>query len=74
MTLPASQQHALDAIDDVLQSDEPQLATMFGVFTDLHQPGGDAGRRDAAARSVVGEVRGLGQVRAGPPLPPWPAA
>jgi hypothetical protein len=40
MTLPASQQHALDAIDDVLQSDEPQLATMFGVFTDLtHQEG-----------------------------------
>ncbi len=35
MTLPASQQHALDAIDDVLQSAEPQLATMFGVFTDL---------------------------------------
>ncbi len=35
MTLPASQQHALDAIDDVLQSAEPRLATMFGVFTDL---------------------------------------
>jgi hypothetical protein len=35
MTLPASQQHALDAIDDVLQSSEPRLATMFGVFTDL---------------------------------------
>jgi hypothetical protein len=35
MTLPASQQHALDAIDDVLQSAEPQLASMFGVFTDL---------------------------------------
>ena len=33
MTLPASQQHALDAIDDVLRSAEPQLATMFGVFT-----------------------------------------
>lgn len=37
MTLPASQQHALDAIDDVLQSAEPQLASMFGVFTDLTQ-------------------------------------
>ncbi|MGH3069563.1 MAG: hypothetical protein ACRDMI_13370 [Streptosporangiaceae bacterium] len=35
MTLPASQQHALDAINEVLQSAEPQLATMFGVFTDL---------------------------------------
>ena len=35
MTLPASQQHALDAIDDVLQFAEPQLASMFGVFTDL---------------------------------------
>jgi hypothetical protein len=35
MTLPPSQQHALDAIDDVLQSAEPRLATMFGVFTDL---------------------------------------
>jgi hypothetical protein len=35
MTLPASQQHALDAIDDVLQSAAPQLATMFGVFADL---------------------------------------
>ena len=35
MTLPASQQHALDAIDDVLQSAEPRLARMFGVFTHL---------------------------------------
>jgi len=35
MTLPAGQQRALDAIDDVLQSAEPRLATMFGVFTDL---------------------------------------
>jgi hypothetical protein len=35
MTLPASQQHALDAIDDVFQSGEPRLATMFGVFTHL---------------------------------------
>jgi hypothetical protein len=35
MTLPASQQHALDVIDDVLQSAEPRLATMFGVFTHL---------------------------------------
>jgi|GEM_PF-1773490 len=35
MTLPPSQQHALNAIDDVLQSAEPRLATMFGVFTDL---------------------------------------
>jgi hypothetical protein len=35
MTLPASQQHALDAIDDVLQSAEPRLARMFGVFTRL---------------------------------------
>jgi hypothetical protein len=37
MTLPASQQRALDAIDDVLESAEPQLATMFGVFTDLNR-------------------------------------
>ena len=35
MALPASQLHALDAIDDVLQSAEPHLATMFGVFTQL---------------------------------------
>lgn len=35
MTLPASQQHALDAIDDVLQATEPRLARMFGVFTHL---------------------------------------
>ena len=35
MTLPPSQQHALNAIDDVLQSAEPRLATMFGFFTDL---------------------------------------
>ncbi len=48
MTLPASQQRALDAIDDVLQSAEPRLATMFGVFTDLT-------RRDAmpAAETLV---------------------
>ena len=37
MTLPASQQHALDAIDEVFQSAEPRLATMFGVFTHLTQ-------------------------------------
>ena len=35
MALPPSQQHALNAIDDALQSAEPRLATMFGVFTDL---------------------------------------
>lgn len=35
MALPASQQHALNAIDDVLQSAEPRLATMFGVFSNL---------------------------------------
>jgi hypothetical protein len=35
MTLPANQQHALDAIDDLLQSTEPRLARMFGVFTHL---------------------------------------
>ena len=35
MTLPASQQHALDAIDDALQLTEPRLARMFGVFTHL---------------------------------------
>ena len=35
MTLPASQQHALNAIDEVFQSAEPRLATMFGVFTHL---------------------------------------
>jgi hypothetical protein len=35
MALPPNQQHALNAIDDVLQSAEPRLATMFGVFTDL---------------------------------------
>jgi hypothetical protein len=35
MSLPPSQQHALDAIDGVLQSAEPRLATMFGVFTHL---------------------------------------
>jgi len=35
MTLPPSQQHALDAIDGNLQTAEPMPATMFGVFTDL---------------------------------------
>jgi hypothetical protein len=35
MTLPSSQQHALDAIDGVLQLAEPRLATAFGVFNDL---------------------------------------
>jgi hypothetical protein len=35
MALPPSQQYALNAIDDVLQSAEPRLAIMFGVFTDL---------------------------------------
>jgi hypothetical protein len=35
MALPPSQQYALNAIDDVLQSAEPRLAMMFGVFTDL---------------------------------------
>ena len=35
MALPPSQQHALNEIGDVLQSAEPRLATMFGLFTDL---------------------------------------
>jgi hypothetical protein len=35
MTLPASQQHALDAIDDALQATEPRLARMFGIFAHL---------------------------------------
>jgi hypothetical protein len=35
LTLPTGQRRALDAIDNVLQSAEPRLATMFGVFTDL---------------------------------------
>ncbi len=37
MTLPGRQQHALDAIDDILQSAEPRLATMFGLFNDLNR-------------------------------------
>jgi hypothetical protein len=37
MSLPASQQHALDAIDDVLRSGDPRLARMFAVFTELTQ-------------------------------------
>jgi hypothetical protein len=35
MSLPASQQHALDAIDDGLQHGDPRLARMFAVFTRL---------------------------------------
>jgi hypothetical protein len=35
MSLPASQQHTLDAIDDGLQYGDPRLARMFAVFTRL---------------------------------------
>jgi hypothetical protein len=35
MSLPASQQHALNAIDDGLQDGDPRLARMFAVFTRL---------------------------------------
>ena len=35
MTLPARQQRALNAIDEVLRRADPPLATMFGVFTQL---------------------------------------
>ena len=35
MTLPARQQRALNAIDEVLRGADPRLATMFGVFTEL---------------------------------------
>jgi hypothetical protein len=35
MSLPASQQHALDAIDDGLRHGDPRLARMFAVFTRL---------------------------------------
>jgi hypothetical protein len=35
MSLPASQQHALDAIDVGLQTGDPRLARMFAVFTRL---------------------------------------
>jgi len=35
MSLPASQQHTLDAIDDRLRHGDPRLARMFAVFTRL---------------------------------------
>jgi hypothetical protein len=35
MSLPASQQHTLDAIGDGLRHGDPQLARMFAVFTRL---------------------------------------
>jgi hypothetical protein len=35
MSLPASQQHTLDAIDNGLQYGDPRLARMFAVFTRL---------------------------------------
>jgi hypothetical protein len=35
MTLPARQQRALTAIDEVLRRADPPLARMFGVFTEL---------------------------------------
>lgn len=35
MSLPASQQRALDAIDSDLRSADGQLASMFSVFTEL---------------------------------------
>ncbi len=35
MTLPARQQRALNAIDEVLRRADPPLASMFGVFTEL---------------------------------------
>jgi hypothetical protein len=35
MSLPASQQNALDAIDDGLRHGDPRLARMFAVFTRL---------------------------------------
>ena len=35
MTLPARQQRALNAIDEVLRRADPPLARMFGVFTEL---------------------------------------
>ena len=69
MTLPASQQHALDAIDDVLQSAEPRLATMFGVFTHL--------TRQEAMPAVETLPPGRWWTRyrlPGRPLPPRPAA
>ena len=38
MSLPASQQHALNAIDDGLRHGDPRLARMFAVFTRLTGP------------------------------------
>jgi len=35
MSLPAGQQHALDAIDRDLRGGDTRLAAMFGVFTEL---------------------------------------
>ena len=79
MALPPTQQHALNAIDDVLQSAEPRLATMFGVFTDLTQleampaaetlPPGPWWARWAPHR-LAGPP---GPALAGPPLPGRPA-
>jgi hypothetical protein len=55
MSLPASQQHALDAIDGMLCGGDPRLASMFTVFTAL------TGQESMPARETLPPRRRSGQ-------------
>jgi hypothetical protein len=67
MTLPASQQRALNAIDELLRRGDPPLARMFAVFTELTRqegmpsaetlPSGRPWRRTGRRRGSQAAVR-----------------
>jgi hypothetical protein len=64
MTLPASQQRALNAIDELLRRGDPQLARMFGVFTELtRQEGMPAAETLPPSRAWLRRRRGRGRGR-----------
>jgi hypothetical protein len=61
MSLPASQQHALDAIDAGLRHGDPRLARMFAVFTRLTRQESMPVRETLPPRQRWARARGLGR-------------
>ncbi|MBV9094453.1 MAG: DUF3040 domain-containing protein [Streptosporangiaceae bacterium] len=51
MSLPASQQRALDEMEQTLQASEPRLASMFAIFARLAAGDGPVAAEPLASRS-----------------------
>ena len=60
MTLPAAQQRVLDRMEGTLQASEPQLASMFSIFTRLNADEPVGVEPLARPRPRARRIRGLG--------------